>query len=209
MMNKTQDVRLQLKELNDDDYTFVGYGNTFNELDQVRDITLPGAFAKSIEQHKADGTKPKMLWQHDPHQPIGVWTEVTEDEHGLKMVGQLTKGVKAADEAYALLKAGALDGLSIGYVVVDEEYDAKSNINYLREVSLKETSLVTFPCNESSRVAGVAGYHRDKHVSAERHASLGWARQQRWPRDDQEAALPWLRGSIMIDRNFDRNAIHS
>jgi hypothetical protein len=81
---------------------------------------MPGAFTQSLVDSKRKGTTVKMLWQHDSDQPIGVWDDMAEDNKGLYVKGHLLTDVSPrAAEAYGLLKAGALDGLSIGYRVVE------------------------------------------------------------------------------------------
>jgi HK97 family phage prohead protease len=147
--------QLNLKSLEQDDRTFSGYGSTFGNVDRVGDIVEKGAFAKSLDTHTADGTMPAMLLHHDMHRPIGVWTKMQEDTTGLAVEGKLTQGVRDADEAYALLKDGALHSMSIGYRVVREEYDRKSGINHLHEINLHELSLVTIPANAAAIVGGV------------------------------------------------------
>ncbi len=139
----------------DDERKFSGYANTFDHLDRANDITMRGAFLKSLNKHAEAGTKVKMLAHHDMSRPIGVWEVIVEDEKGLYVEGRLTKGVRDADEAYALLKDGALDSMSIGYRVVAEEYDRKSGANLLHEVDLHEISLVAIPANQESVVTAV------------------------------------------------------
>ena len=139
----------------DDQRKFAGYANTFDHLDRAGDITMRGAFLKSIAKHLEVGTKPKMLAHHDTTRPIGVWEVMMEDEKGLYVEGRLTQGVRDADEAYALLKDGALDSMSIGYRVVREEYDRKSGANLLHEVDLHEISLVAIPANQESVITAV------------------------------------------------------
>lgn len=138
-----------------DERKFSGYANTFDHRDRANDITMRGAFLKSLNKHAEVGTKVKMLAHHDMSRPIGVWEVIVEDEKGLYVEGRLTKGVRDADEAYALLKDGALDSMSIGYRVVTEEYDRKSGANLLHEVDLHEISLVAIPANQESVVTTV------------------------------------------------------
>lgn len=150
-----KNINFEIKHVDLDTGIIEGYGNVFNVKDLVNDITAPGAFAKSIEAHKQSGTAPVMLWQHDPNKVIGVWTDISEDEKGLKLRGQLVKGIQLADEAMLLLKAKALNGLSIGYRVKDSEYDRTQKATILKEVDLHEVSVVTFPANTSSRIERV------------------------------------------------------
>ena len=142
-----------------DERKFSGYANTFDHKDRAGDNTQRGAFVKSIAKHTAAGTKVKMLAHHDKTRPIGVWTSMSEDAKGLFVEGRLTKGVRDSDEAYALLKDGALDAMSIGYHVVKEEYDRKSGANLLHEIDLQEISLVAMPANEESVVTAVKSVH--------------------------------------------------
>ncbi|EPO2258101.1 HK97 family phage prohead protease [Vibrio parahaemolyticus] len=129
-----------------------GVLNHFNNKDHAGDVTLKGAFLKSIAALEKSGRFLVMLWQHDPTKPIGVWKNLRETERGLEGDGYINLDVELGREAYALAKQGALTGISIGYWVVDEHYDPTTGINYLKEVELRETSLVTFPCNEHSRI---------------------------------------------------------
>jgi hypothetical protein len=93
-----------------------------------------------------------MLWQHDPAQPIGVWDEVREDASGLFVKGRILTEVEKGREAVALLAAGAIDGLSIGYRTLKAQRDGKGQ-RLLAEVELWEVSLVTFPMLPEARVS--------------------------------------------------------
>ncbi len=132
-----------------------GYGSVFDELDDYNDVIAKGAFLASLKEHKASGTMPAMLWQHDMREPIGVWTEMTEDSHGLRVKGQLVLESARGKEAHALLKAGALNGLSIGFMPKVWKYDMETDVRTLTEVDLWEVSLVTFPANGAARVTNV------------------------------------------------------
>jgi len=154
---KNMSVTFDIKSYHDEDgeRKFSGYANTFDHKDRAGDITQKGAFTKSIKQHITNGTKPLMLMHHDHARPVGVWEKLVEDAKGLYVEGRLTKGVRDADEAYALLKDGALNSMSIGYKVLDEEYDRNKGAYLLHEVSLFEISLVSIPANEQSTVISV------------------------------------------------------
>lgn len=92
-----------------------------------------------------------MLWQHDPSEPIGVWDDVVEDEIGLWVKGRILKDVARGREAVALIEAGAIDGLSIGYRTVKSRKNDKGS-RLLSELELWEVSLVTFPMLPDARV---------------------------------------------------------
>lgn len=138
-----------------EDGTFEGYGSVFGVKDSYSEIVAAGAFTDSLAEHRSKGTFPALLWQHDPSQPIGVYTEMREDAKGLFVKGQLLLDVAKGKEAHALLKAGALNGLSIGFMPVKSSYDEENHERTLTEVDLWEVSLVTFPANDKSRVEGV------------------------------------------------------
>ncbi|WBU65336.1 HK97 family phage prohead protease [Paracoccus aerodenitrificans] len=121
-----------------------GYASRFGMPDQGGDIVGAGAFGASLARLASRGDKVRMLWQHDPAKPIGVWDEIREDATGLFVRGRLLEGVTLAQEAATLIGAGAIDGLSIGYRTIRAEKDGKGR-RVLREVELWEVSLVTFP----------------------------------------------------------------
>lgn len=137
------------------DGTVEGYASLFGKVDQGGDAVMPGAFAKSLDRMKTEGRRVKMLWQHDPSHPIGVWDEVREDRKGLWVKGRILSEVDKGREALALLNAGAIDGLSIGYRTTNASRGAKGE-RQLNEVEIWEVSLVTFPMLTSARVAAKA-----------------------------------------------------
>ncbi len=128
-----------------------GYASVFGVGDQGGDVVMAGAYRKSLDRMRAEGRQVKMLWQHDPAQPIGVWEEIREDGKGLWVKGRILSDVEKGREAAALIAAGAIDGLSIGYRTVRAEKDAKGQ-RLLREVELWEVSVVTFPMLPEARV---------------------------------------------------------
>ena len=129
-----------------------GYASLFGQTDQGGDIVQSGAYAASLSALSAANRSVKMLWQHDPAQPIGLWEEVREDARGLYVKGRLLDSVEKGREAAALVAAGAMDGLSIGYRTVKASKDEKGH-RLLTELELWEVSLVTFPMLPSARVA--------------------------------------------------------
>jgi HK97 family phage prohead protease len=133
-----------------------GYASLFGQADQGGDVVAPGAYAASLRQLDAAGRRVKMLWQHDPAQPIGVWDEVVEDARGLRVKGRLLEGVARAREAAALIEAGAIEGLSIGYRTRRASRTPEGG-RLLAELELWEVSLVTFPMLPAARVASKAG----------------------------------------------------
>lgn len=133
--------------------TIEGWASVFNNEDKGRDIVLPGAFLKSLSRRKASDKVP-MLWQHDIREPIGVWHELREIDKGLYGKGEIVDTARGMD-AYKLLKAGAIKGLSIGYSTKQYEIDQKKGVRKLIELDLGEVSLVTAPMNEQAVVTRV------------------------------------------------------
>lgn len=132
-----------------------GYGSVFGVRDDYDDVIAAGAFAGSLTEHRTAGTMPAMLWQHDPSEPIGVWTSMTEDAKGLHVAGKLALDTVRGKEAHALLKLGALNGLSIGFMSKQWTYDRDTDVRTLTELELWEVSLVTFPANGKARITNV------------------------------------------------------
>ena len=136
----------------DDGVLIEGYASLFGKCDQGGDVVQTGAYAASLAKISDAGGTVKMLWQHDPAQPIGVWDEVREDAQGLYVKGRILADVDKGREAIALIDAGAIDGLSIGYRTVKAAKDGKGR-RLLSELELWEVSLVTFPMLPDARVA--------------------------------------------------------
>jgi len=128
-----------------------GYASLFGKADQGGDTVEAGAYAASLKRNAAKGGNIKMLWQHDPAQPIGVWDDVREDAKGLWVKGRILNDVSRGREALALIDAGAIDGLSIGYRTVKSRKNDKGG-RLLSELELWEVSLVTFPMLPDARV---------------------------------------------------------
>ncbi|MEO1773463.1 MAG: HK97 family phage prohead protease [Pseudomonadota bacterium] len=129
-----------------------GYASRFGQADRGGDVVMPGAFARSLARLEAAGERVRFLWQHDPARPVGVWLRVVEDAVGLRVEGRLLADVQAGAEAAALLGAGAIDGLSIGYRVRRAE-SRPGGGRRLIEIDLWEVSLVTFPMLPTARAS--------------------------------------------------------
>jgi len=157
------------------DGSIEGYASLFGEIDQARDMVMPGAFAQTL---KLRGLRRiPMLFQHDPAEPIGIWLELREDQRGLFARGRLIPEVMRARELLALLRAGASDGLSIGFKTVKAKIDPKTRVRKLHEIDLWEISLVTFPLLVGARVQSVKEGFRSRPVSLARtRAEAEWRR---------------------------------
>src|SRR5258708_22905382 len=159
---------LDLKAIADEG-TFTGYASLFGVTDLGGDSVQPGAFTKSLKSKPA--SKVKMLRGHDTSEPIGVWTSIVEDARGLKATGQLILDTIKGRETYALLKAGALDGLSIGYRTKKDSFDRTNKIRMLNELELHEISIVTFPMLPTATISRVKHSDFSRLVSATNRAT--------------------------------------
>lgn len=139
-----------------EDGVFEGYGSIFGNIDSYKEIVAPGAFAESLMQWKESGRLPPVLWQHRSGEPIGPFKEMAEDGIGLRVKGQLlVEDVQRAKEARALMKAKAVNGLSIGFVTREDSFDRVTGLRTLKKVDLWEVSIVTFPANPAAQISSV------------------------------------------------------
>jgi uncharacterized protein len=159
---QTKTAAFEIKREPDEDGTFEGYASVFDVVDQGMDVVAKGAFTKSL----GSGRKVKMLWQHDSGKVIGVWDEMREDERGLYVKGRLLKDVTLGREAMALMRAGAIDSMSIGYRTIEAVPEAGGRVRKLTEVDLFEVSVVTFPMNEAARVTDVKSLTTEREFEA-------------------------------------------
>jgi len=144
-------VALKEASVDMDSRTFQGYAATW-DLDQVGDVIHPGAFAKSIRE-AFPAKRIKVLWQH--RDPIGMPTEMREDEKGLWVKARVSK-TALGDEALELMRDEVVDRMSIGFMIPAGKADVDGDgIRHIKEVKLLEFSPVTFPANENAVITGV------------------------------------------------------
>lgn len=135
------------------DVEIEGYASLFWTRDLNEDVTAAGAFAASLARTGAGGVK--MLCQHEGDAPIGVWDEIVEDGRGLFVRGRILSVTPQARMTAALVKAGAMDGLSIGFRTVKARPDESGRLRVLTEVELWEVSVVTFPMLPGARISNI------------------------------------------------------
>jgi uncharacterized protein len=136
-----------------DGRTFSGYGAVFGNTDLGGDIVVPGAFRKSLAEHEQAGTMPALFWMHQPDKVPGKWTSMSEDAKGLHVTGEFVNTV-LGNETRELLKAKAINGLSIGYKTIEADYN-RDGERLLKELDLWEVSVVSMPMNPQARVTAV------------------------------------------------------
>lgn len=149
---------LSLKNI-EENGLFSGYASVFNVVDKQNDLILPGAFKENLNKNKI-----KLLWQHDPSDPIGNIVDIYENDVGLYITAHLLLGVQKAKEAYLMLKAGTIDGLSIGYIPIKHDIDHETGARILKQVELWEISLVTFPANSAAQVINVKHQNNEQEM---------------------------------------------
>lgn len=147
----TKSFSFEIKENNDNDMTFEGYGSIFGNLDSWRDIVEKGAFARTIKNNKS---RIKILWQHDWWEPIGKPLDLEEDDKGLFLKAKISD-TDTGRKAYTLMKDKVINELSIGYNIIKYEYDKEKDIRYLKEVKLYEISPVTWAANDKAKINNV------------------------------------------------------
>jgi hypothetical protein len=162
-----REVRLTETKILSKPGSFSGYGAVFNNEDAMGDVIQEGAFAGSLKEWQARGKWPPMLLQHgggffggssDSLLPVGQWMEMGENSRGLKVDGQLfALNTERGQYIYEGLKAGALDGLSVGFRTKQFVEGTKPGEpdRTLTEIDLWEVSIVTFPANPKARVTAV------------------------------------------------------
>jgi HK97 family phage prohead protease len=141
----TREVKLLPQALDavEADGVFEGYASLFGVADLGKDVVIPGAFADSLRKRGA--AEVRLLWQHDPAEPLGRWLTIEEDRRGLFVRGKLNLAVERAREIHALMREGAVDGLSIGFRVERARAERPTGLRRLEKLDLWEISVVTFP----------------------------------------------------------------
>jgi len=111
---------------------------------------MPGAFSRTLAEHKSEGSLPMMFWMHQPDQVPGKWLSMTEDEHGLQVKGILAD-TTLGNDIHTLLKMKAVSGLSIGYIPTDTDYNS-DGVRLIKQADLIETSIVSIPMNPKAQI---------------------------------------------------------
>lgn len=141
-------------QIDPDARTFEGYASSYGNTDSDGDVIEQGAFAKSIKEGFPTGAI-KVLWQHDPHQPIGRPVDMREDSKGLWVKSRISKTAKG-DEAIELMRDGVINRLSVGFSIpTNKSQIGPDGIRRITEGKLFEYSLVTWPANDQAIITGV------------------------------------------------------
>ena len=130
---------------------FSGYASKFGNVDSYGDTIAPGAYAKTVGERERPIA---MRWNHTGP-VIGKWLKAQEDEHGLYVEGELTPGHSVASDVYALMKHGAVTGLSIGYRIPEGGAEKRDGVRLLKQIELVEISVVEAPADLHAQIADV------------------------------------------------------
>ncbi len=145
---------------------FSGYAVIWGERNSHGEIVERGAFTKTLAAHRSAGTKPVMFWSHNRDDIIGVWDEIREDEKGLLVRGRLLTEISRGREVHEMMKAGAVNGLSIGFRVPPGGEERRSGIRHLRQIDLVEISVVGLPSAGRARITSVRSSGRSTESAA-------------------------------------------
>jgi HK97 family phage prohead protease len=146
-----------------DGWSFSAYASVFNKRDLGGDIIQPSAFDATL---KSSNFRP-LLWQHDMREPIGIEQSLKPDTKGLLGSWELIDTQRGQD-AYKLLKRGAVRSMSIGYIPDAFEFEDEGQTRVLKSIELLENSVVSIPMQPAARVQSVKALPElDTHVSFE------------------------------------------
>lgn len=225
MERKSVDI-IEIKVSDDGAMTFSGYGAVFGNVDSWGDVVSKGAFVATIKEAKATGKWPAMLVSHNGQSmPVGVYTEMKEDDRGLWVEGKLAN-TERGREIYELMKMQprpAISGLSIGYIAKDytlhQRTKSEEPRRTLKAVDLLEVSFVTWPANDEARVVSVKSDFNPREVEDSlREAGISRAdsvkavavfksmlqrdagEPESVPRDEEAAAEQQLEAKALADR---------
>ncbi|WP_062208029.1 HK97 family phage prohead protease [Aureimonas sp. AU12] len=142
----------------DESGIFTGLAAVHTEPNSHGETIRFGAFKRTLAEHKRAGTRPLMLRDHDPRAIVGVWETIVETDKGLAVTGRFIRETAGGAEAYALVKAGAVNGLSIGFRArADTRGPNGSRI--ITDIDLVEISLVGLPSAARARIKTIHSQH--------------------------------------------------
>lgn len=214
MDNKTIQI-LDFKVKNEKERTFTCYGNVKGNVDHALDRTLDGAYQDSIDEHKLNGTSPKMFWNHQSWEmPVGTWPKMEEDSTGLLLEGKMSQTTKGSD-IFTLMREGSIDSFSIGYRVVEEKWNHDNRCNDLIKLDIREISPVNFACNELSTLQSIQKSLKDGEILSKselrellQFSAVGLSKRQienitaRYHHDPKEKAQMSELGNILAKSSF-------
>jgi HK97 family phage prohead protease len=187
----------QIKFADDDRRgVFTGYASVFGGIDSYKDTIMKGAFTDTLENRKRSV---KMFYGHNPGRVIGKWLEITEDDTGLHVMGEFTPDNTDAQNVYASMKHGAVDGLSIGFrIPKGGSEDIEDGGRRINKVDLVEISVVSLPADEDASIQTVKSVADEiKSIESLRDAELFLRESGSFPRSMAKAYIGQLRSVFL------------
>lgn len=193
---------VDLESVNDEG-VFEGYASLFDTIDLGRDSVAKGAFKNCLKRNPPHGIK--LLFQHNPSEPIGIWERLVEDHKGLYVKGRLLPEIARARDVLALMKKGALDGLSIGFKTIRSRAVKKGAVRQLLEIDLYEISIVTFPMHPDARVQMVKSLPAANGLPTIRDFERWLMRDAGFTRRQAQTAIAKGFKSLLLKRDVEAN----
>ncbi len=175
MYNNKYETGLIIKSVNNNNVTITGYATVFNSVDTHGDMILKGAF-KNIAVNNNPQTNIKLLWQHDINTPIGLVTNILEDDYGLQVEANINQHIQKGLEAVALIKQKVINNFSIGFTIEDASYNNFGH-REIKSALLWEVSIVTFPANQHAQIHNLKYYYNENIQLTDLFNSLAQAKQ--------------------------------
>lgn len=119
-----------------------GYAST-TDIDRQGDVVPTSVWEKGLENYLKN---PIILAQHDYDDPIGRMVEHKVDSKGLWIKARIS----AAAEVFSLVKDKVLTAFSIGFRILDAEYNSVADVFVIKDLELVEISVVSVPANQNT-----------------------------------------------------------
>ena len=148
----------ELRFAGDDDEGQVTAASPYGRIDAYRTVISPGAF------RSAAGRRLPMLMGHDPNSVLGSWNVEAADS-ALQLRGRMNLAVERAREVRALVQAGDLPGISVGFRTVKDRRGS-GGVRIIEEAELLEASFVTFPAVPGAAVTSVRHHSAPAETAA-------------------------------------------
>lgn len=160
---ETKSFSFELRSIDGDTGVIEGMASSYDRRDRKSSTMAVSAFAASLQEHRARNTSPAMLLHHDINKPVGRWDDFNETSLGLEVRGTLASNTRDGADALGLVKSGALQGLSVGFIPLKQTRD-KAGYSVFTDVDLIEISLVSVPANPDARIISVRAFDAPRDV---------------------------------------------
>lgn len=155
---------IEFKSEDDGRLTITGYAAYFNNIDSYKDVILPGAFSKTIEERSG---RIAFCYQHDIFSPIAKIESLSEDAKGLFVTAKISA---SEEDIQTKIKEGIISEMSIGYSPVKSKNGnamGYEDARLLEEIKLFEISLVTIAANPLAVITGMKSDEQKSYLEKE------------------------------------------